>query len=452
MTSGKPQASPHAIRSNSTHFAAGQEAKLPGVKSKLHANPLPPTAAPDFAATQIFSSADELPQASNTASDLSSEPPSDWQSLSDDSAPVPLDLLAPPYQAEPTIGHVGRYALKHGLGQGGLGRVYSAWDPILSRNLAIKTLQFGASGSNREALDALILAEARAVAGLSHPNIVTVFDAGLSDLGVYIAMEHLPGCDLRALLEEGWRPDPLRATKLVRRVAEALDYAHAKGVIHCDIKPANIFMVDKRTPKVLDFGIARVAHRSGQSALDGLITGSPHYVAPEQLRGETPDARTDVYALGVVLYELLTGRRPFAGRSIQEINESVLEGHVVPAHMLAPNVPSDLSAIAAVAMALHPWQRFASAREMSNVLRQWHARNLRSGRTAAVPTLTQASALGAGPSTGSAADGPSQASGGRAASASVAASHSPARHRREMVFVGALTFIAVLAWGLSRLA
>ncbi|HSW07665.1 serine/threonine-protein kinase [Aquabacterium sp.] len=297
----------------------------------------------------------------------------EWPVLGDDSAPVPLDLLPEPNQAEPTIGHVGRYALKRRLGEGGLGRVYTAWDPILSRNLAIKTLQLGAAGVERELLDAMILNEARAVAGLNHPHIVTVFDAGLSERGVYIAMEQLPGMDLREMLAEGWRPDAARAAKLIRRVADALTYAHSMGVIHCDIKPANIFMVDKRKPKVLDFGIARIAHRPGSPALEGLITGSPHYLAPEQLRGGPVDERCDVYALGVVLYEVLTGRKAFSGVSLTGITQAVLEGNPVPAHALVPGLPAELSQIATRAMARDPAQRFPSAREMSLAIRRWQA-------------------------------------------------------------------------------
>jgi serine/threonine-protein kinase len=298
---------------------------------------------------------------------------SDWPVLGDDSAPLPLDLLPEPNQDEPTIGHVGRYALKKRLGEGGLGRVYTAWDPILSRNLAIKTLQLGAAGVERELLDAMILNEARAVAGLNHPHIVTVYDAGLSDRGVYIAMEQLPGMDLREMLAEGWRPDPQRAAKLIRRVADALTYAHSMGVIHCDIKPANIFMVDRRKPKVLDFGIARIAHRPGSPALEGLITGSPHYLAPEQLRGGQVDERCDVYALGIVLYEVLTGRKAFSGVSLTGITEAVLQGNPVPAHALVPGLPPELSQIATRAMARDPAQRFPSAREMSLAIRRWQA-------------------------------------------------------------------------------
>jgi serine/threonine-protein kinase len=272
-------------------------------------------------------------------------PAEDWPGAGDDSAPIPLDLMPEPNQAEPTIGHVGRYALKRRLGEGGLGRVYTAWDPILSRNLAIKTLQLSTNTSERDLLNAMILNEARAVAGLNHAHIVTVFDAGLSDRGVYIAMEQLPGVDLRQMLAEGWRPDAMRAAKLIRRVADALTYAHGMGVIHCDIKPANIFMVDRRKPKVLDFGIARIAHRPGSPALEGLITGSPHYLAPEQLRGGVVDERCDVYALGVVMYEVLTGRKAFSGTSLTGITEAVLQGDPVPAHALVPGLPPALSQI-----------------------------------------------------------------------------------------------------------
>jgi serine/threonine-protein kinase len=286
---------------------------------------------------------------------------------------VPLDLLPEPNQAEPTIGHVGRYALKQRLGEGGLSRVYTAWDPILSRNLAIKTLELGAVGTVRDTLNAMILNEARAVAGLNNPNIVTVFDAGLSERGVYIAMEQLPGQDLRQMLIDGWRPDPMRTAKIVRRVADALTYAHGKGVIHCDIKPANIFMVDRRKPKVLDFGIARVAHQPGAPMLEGLITGTPHYLAPEQIRSGTVDERCDVYSLGVVMYELLTGRKAFGGTSLTSITQAVLDGNPVPPHALVPGLPAELSQIALRAMARDPAHRYASAREMSQAVRRWQA-------------------------------------------------------------------------------
>jgi serine/threonine-protein kinase len=269
----------------------------------------------------------------------------------------------------PTIGHVGRYSIKSQLGVGGLGMVYAAWDPILSRQVAIKTLHIDGE-LDRGALEEMFIAEARAVAGLSHPHIVTVFDAGLSERGVYFAMEQLNGRDLRQLLADGWLPTVHDAARIMRRVAHALAYAHANGVIHCDIKPANIFMVGRRAPKVLDFGIARVAYRR-HDHLAGLIAGSPHYMAPEQLRGEPIDRRCDVYSLGVVLYELLAGRKAFDGDSYAAIVSAVMESTPLPPHQIRNEVPPELSTIADRAMARNPADRFQTAAEMAHELRRW---------------------------------------------------------------------------------
>lgn len=284
----------------------------------------------------------------------------------------------------PTIGHVGRYALKHQLGAGGLGAVYAALDPLLSRPIAVKMLRVSDLGTEqRESLEQQLLAEARAAAGLNHPNIVTVFDAGLADEGVYIAMERLQGRDLRQLLADGWRPDAVQAARIAKRLADALAYAHGNGVVHCDVKPANIFMTGRTQPKVLDFGIARVtAGRFDAAAAPVDISaetstvpppelGSPYYVSPEHLRGEALDARADVYGVGVVLYELLTGRRAFAGEGLDAIRHAVLEAPVAPAHTVNPKIDAALSGIVARAMARAPGDRYRSARQLSRALRGW---------------------------------------------------------------------------------
>jgi serine/threonine-protein kinase len=282
----------------------------------------------------------------------------------------------PDVSAAPTLAHIGRYALKQRLGEGGLGTVYEAWDPLLSRTVAVKTLHFNVDTPARVALDSLFLNEARAVAGLNHPHIVTVHDAGLSAQGVYIAMQRLRGRDLRQALASGWRPTPGQAAHLVRRVADALAYAHAQGVVHCDIKPANIFLTRNDRPTVLDFGIARVAHGRAVPALDGLIAGSPHYLAPEQLAGGPIDGRTDVYSLGVVLYELLTGVKAFDGTSLEEIAGAVQSHHPRAAHELQPAVPPGLAAAAACAMARDPAERFPGAAEFAQALRPWQERSI----------------------------------------------------------------------------
>ncbi|MDP1901078.1 MAG: serine/threonine-protein kinase [Rubrivivax sp.] len=334
---------------------------------------MPPPGTEWLAAPDPLEPADSLPA-------VDSLPPSDSLPSGIDSTPAELlvdvgdSLPAPPdatVEHQPTLSHIGRYALKGLLGQGGLGQVHEAWDPLLSRTVAVKTLQFDIDTPSRVSLDGLFLNEARAAAGLSHPHIVTVHDAGLSARGVYIAMERLHGCDLRQRLAEGWQPTPGQAAQLVRRVADALAYAHARGVVHCDIKPANIFLSKRDKPKVLDFGIARVAHGSALPALDGAVAGSPHYLAPEQLQGGVLDARTDIHALGAVFYELLTGRKAFGGDSIEQITTAVLTNHPAPAHELRPGVPRTLSHIAAKAMAHEPAERYASAAEMAHALRRW---------------------------------------------------------------------------------
>lgn len=328
----------------------------------------PPSDRPDFKADDAFAVtiADEL---------IDGDDP--------DALPGAVPADERPLQSLPTIGHVGRYALKYQLGAGGLGAVYAALDPLLSRPIAVKTLHLDAVAAQREALESQLLAEARAAAGLNHQNIVTVFDAGLADQGVYIAMERLQGRDLRHLLADGWRPEPVQAARIAKRIADALAYAHSHGVIHCDIKPANIFMIGRTQPKVLDFGIARVAAQ--QSASDGMPDfdpasgasvppvdlGSPYYVAPEHLHGQALDQRCDVYGVGILLYELLTGRRAFGGNSLESIRQAVLESDVPPVHEVNHNVNVALSGIVARAMAREPAQRYRSARQLVRALRGW---------------------------------------------------------------------------------
>ncbi|MEO8061042.1 MAG: serine/threonine-protein kinase [Burkholderiales bacterium] len=271
----------------------------------------------------------------------------------------------------PTIGHIGRYALKYKLGEGGLGTVFAAHDPLLSRLIAVKTLNLERDVGERDAFNALFLNEARAAGGLSHPHIVTVFDAGVSDNRVYIAMELLKGRDLRQLRQEGWRATPAQAALIVRRVADALAYAHSKGVVHRDIKPANIFMVGRAQPRVLDFGIARVAHQHEASTSGEVAAGSPYYMAPEQARFETVDRRADVFSLGVVLYELLTDLKPFRGATLSEITNAVLKHDPPLANKIDPNIPEALALITARAMEKNPDNRFRSARSFSRELRHW---------------------------------------------------------------------------------
>jgi eukaryotic-like serine/threonine-protein kinase len=274
-------------------------------------------------------------------------------------------------------GEMGRYVLERPLGAGGLGTVWAAYDTVLARRVAVKTLPLVVPAPERARLTERVLDEARAAARLSHAHIVTVHDAGISPEGAYIAMELLRGKDLSQMLRTGWRPTPEQAALIVRRVADALSYAHGKGVVHRDIKPANIFMVGRTRPVVLDFGIAQMLHQT--EAAGGPALGSPFYAAPEQFEGRECDARTDVYALGVVLYELLTGHRPYGGTSLAEIRASVRAARPRLPSEHNPGIPATLAAIALQAISIDPEQRQRTAGTVARELRAWLATQTPSG-------------------------------------------------------------------------
>lgn len=344
---------------------------------------LPPSQPPDSGlASQPMS--DPLPEAEPNEPDAGPWSQADTVQLEIPQVPSEEEARS---EDMPTIGHIGRYGLKFRIGEGGLGTVFAAYDPLLSRLIAIKTLHVDLPREEREQFNRMFLNEARAAGSLSHPHIVTVYDAGISPQGMYIAMELLRGKDLRQLLRGNWRPIHGHAALIVRRVADALAYAHSKGVVHRDIKPANIFMVGRTQPRVLDFGIASVAHRADDRQS---IQGSPYYMAPEQLRAQPTDRRTDVYSLGVVLYELLAGERPFKGDSLPEITKAVLKGSPTPLHQLVPGLHPELEEITMRSMSLDPERRYRSARAMSKDLRQWmvdhpealHPSNISRGRRA----------------------------------------------------------------------
>ena len=324
--------------------------------SSVPGSPAPDDSLPDDAAPTI-------PQRRPHAGPRGVPQPDPWGSL-------PWRTSDESIESAATIGHIGRYALKYPLGEGGLGTVYAAHDPLLSRLIAVKTLHVEVDEAERESFNALFLNEARAAAGLNHTHIVTVFDAGVSDNRAYIAMELLKGRDLRQLRQEGWRATPEQAALIVRRVADALGYAHSKGVVHRDVKPANIFMIGRTQPKVLDFGIARVAHQQ-EDGDPHTGAGSPYYMAPEQVRRENIDRRADVFSLGVVLYELLTDTKPFRGESLAQIRDAVLHHEPPLASKVDPAVPKALAVIAARAMAKDPEHRFRSTRSFARELRQW---------------------------------------------------------------------------------
>lgn len=264
---------------------------------------------------------------------------------------------------------VGRYRILGEIGKGGMGIVYKAHDPRIDRIVALKTIRpdrGGEQGLDAELLKWL-LREARAAGKLSHPGIVTVYDVGEDAGAMYIAMEFVEGMSLRARLREASRLSVDEAARLAIHLCDALDYAHRRGVVHRDLKPDNVLCLADGSVKLADFGIARVASLAGTQTVTPM--GTPRYMAPEQWRGEAVDARTDLFSLGVVLYELVTGTPPFRGQSASELMYQVLNEAAPLPSVLDPDLPHELDTIVRRALARNPRERYASAEEMGRDLR-----------------------------------------------------------------------------------
>src|SRR5258708_30916970 len=221
---------------------------------------------------------------------------------------------------------LGRYQIVGEIGRGGMGAVYRGVDPAIGRTVAIKTILFSGSGSQADVQQwrGRFLREAQAAGTLNHPNIVTVFDVG-EDAGVsYIVMEFIQGKTLDELLIDGGRLLPAeRAMDILASAARALDYAHGRGIVHRDVKPANIMVQDDGVVKLADFGIAKVLS-SETMTLEKMMVGSPHVLSPEQLRTEQATGRSDQYSLAVVAFNLLTGRKPFHADSIAALRTQIV--------------------------------------------------------------------------------------------------------------------------------
>lgn len=275
-----------------------------------------------------------------------------------------------------TVGEAGRYVIKNCLGQTSWGSVHLALDSQLSREVVVKVLKTAradSAGAHHPMPEADLLAAVRAAARLSHQNIVTVHDAGLCEQGVYIAMEHLQGRDLRSQLAEGWRPELRQAVRIAYRIGEALVHAHDAGVLHGTVEPANVFMIGRTQLKMRNFGVARAVggldERPSAPVDEEQARRLASYAAPERLLGEPADTRCDVYGLGLVMYELLTGRPAFTGTSPHDIRRAVLLSEAPAVHTLNPAVPVALSTVIACAMARDPALRHQSARHLLQALR-----------------------------------------------------------------------------------
>jgi serine/threonine-protein kinase len=265
---------------------------------------------------------------------------------------------------------LGRYEIQHELGKGAMGVVYRARDPMINREVALKTIPLAAEfeGDELEQARVKFFREAEMAGRLSHPHIVTIYDAGEHDGTAYIAMELLRGVHLVEYTDPARLLPPAIAIELVARLAEGLHYAHQQSVVHRDIKPANI-MFDAKSGelKITDFGIARLTD-SGRTRT-GIVLGTPSFMSPEQLQGRAVTGRSDLFSLGVTLFQMLTGQLPFRADSMPALMLKIAHEPHPPIRTLRPGLPADLDAFFERALAKDPAARFDSGAALAQALR-----------------------------------------------------------------------------------
>ena len=277
------------------------------------------------------------------------------------------------------ISQLGRYEVLGELGQGAMGIVYKARDPLIDRVVAIKTINLGLALDEKEEYEGRFYQEAKAAGRLNHPNIVTIYDVGKSGDVAYIAMEFLQGRELRDIMNDGGLLPVDQVLDIVAQVAQGLAYAHEHGIVHRDVKPSNIMVVRDGHAKITDFGIARMAS-SAVRTQTGMVLGSPKYMSPEQVMGKEIDQRSDIFSLGVMLYEMLTGQAPFNGENVNAIMYQTLNAVPAPPNTLNPAVPEMINFILAKALAKKVEDRYQNAKDFAVDLRACRDTLPRSGK------------------------------------------------------------------------
>ena len=262
---------------------------------------------------------------------------------------------------------IGRYRVYGELGRGAMGVVYRADDPLLNRAVAIKTILMSSDPAVRAEYEARFQQEAKAAGGLNHPNLITIYDIGREGDIAYMAMELLEGVELREMMRSGRLELPF-VLEVLAQVADGLAFAHERGVVHRDVKPGNIMIVGGRRAKVMDFGVARMRASEIETQI-GAVLGSPKYMSPEQVAGGRVDGRSDVFSLGVLLYELAAGTPPFAAPDVGQYMLQIAAATPAPPSDFNPALPPMLDLIVARALEKDPEQRYQSAADFAADLR-----------------------------------------------------------------------------------
>jgi predicted Ser/Thr protein kinase len=281
-----------------------------------------------------------------------------------------------------SIQTVGRYEITGELGRGAMGVVYKALDPTIGRTVALKTMRLDVHGLDAQEMVRRFQNEARAAGVLNHPNIVTIYDAGEQDGIFYIAMEFIEGTTLHELLAEKRVLATDEILQYTRQITRGMDYAHSNGIVHRDIKPANIMITANGTVKIMDFGIAK---SGGQVTNTGQVLGTPNYMSPEQVKGRVLDGRSDLFSMGVILYEMLTGEKPFVGQNVTTIIYKIVNETPIAPRDLDVTVHPGLSAIVVKALAKAPDDRYQTGADLVRDLENYKlAGPVRSGATTSI--------------------------------------------------------------------
>jgi len=268
---------------------------------------------------------------------------------------------------------LGRYRIERVLGKGAMGVVYEALDPKLNRKVAIKTILVSQlDEETAKDFSGRFVREAHAVARLNHPNIVQVYDFGEEAGVAYLVMEFIRGSELKSALAGGRVFDRGQCVRIMCELLEALDFAHEAGVVHRDIKPANVMLDSQGRAKLTDFGVARItdADRTGAERTQaGTVVGTPAYMSPEQIEGQRVDRRSDIFSAGIILYQFLTGQKPFTGEGAWTVARKIIQEEPPLPSTLNVEVPREYDGVVARALAKNPAGRFQTAREFAVALR-----------------------------------------------------------------------------------